>query len=215
MSHIAIYIVTYRRHDMLRRAIRSVLEQSYRNFRAIVVNDDPGDPAVAGIVREFNDSRLILHLPLEKRGAASNFNLMFEDPCASYVSLLEDDNWWQPDFVETMSTFLETHTEVDAACCNERVWRENSDGTWTDTGVNIWSEFGTRLHRFDISELCGSAKLCNSAMMYRRRCGISLKTPNDIPVDVTEHFRERLLSASIGLHSRPMVNYAETIKTAQ
>jgi glycosyltransferase involved in cell wall biosynthesis len=215
MSSHAVYIVTYRRHAMLKRAIRSVLDQSFRDFRAIVVNDDPTDPVVGEIVRDFNDPRLSLHQPLAKRGAAKNFNLMFDDPEARFVALLEDDNWWENDFLATMTALLEAHPDLDAACCNERVWRENPNGTWTDTGRTIWPAFDTRRHMFSLPDLCGSAKLCNSAMLYRRRPGVDLKTPDDIPVDVTEHFRERQFPAGMALHGRPLVNYAETLSTAR
>jgi Glycosyl transferase family 2 len=215
MSQLAVYIVTFRRHEMLKRAIRSVLAQTHTDFRVCVVNDDPSDPGVGEIVRGFADPRLSLYLPLTKRGAARNFNLMFEDAQADYVCLLEDDNWWEPDFLETMVALLSAHPEVDAACCNERLWRENEDGSWLDTGRNIWPAFEPHIHRFALSDLCGSAKLCNSAMLYRKKAAGSFKTPDDIPVDVTEHFRERMFPAGFALHARPMVNYAETITTAR
>ena len=39
---VAVYVVTFRRHQMLRRAIASVVAQTYANA-VKVVNDDPED----------------------------------------------------------------------------------------------------------------------------------------------------------------------------
>ena len=89
-----------------------------------------------------------------------------------------------------------------------------SDGSRTDTGQNIWADFGEAVHHFSLSGICGSAKLCNSAIVYRAIKPAPL-TPDDIPVDVTEHFREQMFAAGIALHSKPMVNYAVTLKTAR
>ncbi len=215
MALITVYIITYRRHAMLRRAIQSVLRQTLQDFRAIVVNDDPEDHGVVEIINAFADPRLSLYMPLERRGAATNFNLMFDDADAEYVALLEDDNWWESEFLETMQNLLNAYPQVDVACCNERLWQENIDHSWRDTGYNIWRDFGAGLYSFSLANICGSAMLRNSAALYRRRRGIDLRTPDDIPVDVTEHFRERLFPAGIALHSRPMANYAKTLTSAR
>jgi glycosyltransferase involved in cell wall biosynthesis len=41
MSSVTVIIVTWRRHEMLRRAIRSALDQTHRDLSILVVNDDP------------------------------------------------------------------------------------------------------------------------------------------------------------------------------
>ena len=215
MSHITVFIVTWRRHAMLKRALASVRSQSFTDFHAYIVNDDPDDAEVEAIVDALGDERFYLFQPVEKRGAGRNFNLMFGDVDAAYVALLEDDNWWEPTFLEEMVALMKSHQNCEAACSNERIWKESADGRWVDTGVDIWPNFGLRRHVFAIESLCGSAKLCNSAMLYRRSPAKDLRTPDDIPVDVTEHFRERLLTGDFMLSSLPLVNYAETLKTAR
>lgn len=215
MSSVTVIIVTWRRHEMLRRAIRSALDQTHRDLSILVVNDDPDDSHVAEIISDFDDALLDLFQPIQKRGAARNFNLMFDDRMQTpFVALLEDDNWWQPEFLAMMMSLLERHPEQKAGCANERIWRENPDGSWTDTGQDIWPNFGEAIHHFSLSGICGSAKLCDSAMMYRNPAYAPPLTPDDIPVDETEHFRERMFLDGMALHASPMVNYAETLKTA-
>jgi hypothetical protein len=184
-------------------------------LKVVVVNDDPDDDAVEALIAELSDDRLSLYRPMAKRGAAENFNLAFADKDAAYGSILEDDNWWDPTFVGEMVAALSKHPDAHIAIGNERIWEETPDGKWIDTGQLIWGRFDTRLHGFTAEEICGSAKLCNSAMLFRLPECRAFATPPSIPVDVTEHFRERLLVSQPVLLGRPLVNYAVTRTTAR
>jgi hypothetical protein len=212
---IAVYLVTFHRHWMLTRALASILAQTHTNLIVRVVNDDPDDRAVVNIVQGFGDPRARMFAPMARRGATRNFNLMFSEPEASHVSLLEDDNWWEPGFLESMLAALSANRDHFIVVGNERIWRELPGGDWQDTGQTIWPFRDVREHRYRVKEICGSAKLVNSAMLARLTGDADLRTPDTIPVDVTEHFRERLLSPSVLLVGEPLVNYVETLVTAR
>lgn len=213
MARLAVWVVTYRRPLLLQRALHSLLAQTVQDWKAYVVNDDPEDERVEDLIKTINDSRISLYTPLKKRGASASFNLAFNSSCCDYASLLEDDNWWEPEFLETMLERLSCHPEVDIAVSNERIWKETTTGDWLNTGRTIWPEGPDRLFTSDFDFACGSAKLCNSSMMIRRSGRPQFLTPDDIPVDVTEHFRERCVTQPILLVNNPLANYAETLKT--
>lgn len=206
-------VVTYRRANLLRRALASVRAQTHSNWHCRVVNDDPEDPEVQNVIDEVGDLRIGLFEPMVKRGASASFNLAFEAQDCDYASLLEDDNWWDPRFLEVMVRAMEMHPEVGAACGNERVWKEQSDGSWKDTGQVIWKESNDELYLTSFPAACGSAKICNSSLLVRRAGREAWLTPDDIPVDVTEHFRERMIPQPLLLVRETLVNYAETLKT--
>lgn len=212
---VVVYLVTFRRHAMLRRALLSVVRQTHRDLRVRVVNDDPNDCAVQDIIEDVADDRVSLFEPLEKRGATINFNLMFSDGDADFVSLLEDDNWWEPGFLETMLAIFQSHPQAEICVGNERIWKEQVDGTWTDTGVTVWQHRNLHIHEHKLADLCGSSLLCNSAMLVRNVEASRFRTPDTIPVDVTEHFRERLFNGEFLLNGAVLVNYAETLSTAR
>ena len=200
---------------MLRRAIRSVLDQTYSNLVVRVVNDDPADLMVANILKEFDDPRVDLFLPVQKRGATRNFNLVFKETEAAYVSLLEDDNWWESTFIFDMLHILREHPKDTIVVGNETIWQEQLDGSWLNTERTIWEFRGLRSYEYELEAICGHAKLCNSSMLVRIEPRQNFLTPDNIPVDVTEHFRERLLPTKILLNGNPLVNYAETLQTAR
>jgi hypothetical protein len=117
--------------------------------------------------------------------------------------------------LEAMYQALLKYPQARAAICNELIWKEMNDGTWLNTGRTIWNHDGICLHDYSLEQIAGSAKVCNSSTLLKTDASLNFETPNTIPVDVTEHFRERLLDGPAVLLGRPLVNYAETIKTAR
>jgi Glycosyl transferase family 2 len=210
---VAIYVVTYRRPHLLRRALGSLLTQTFGDWVAHVINDDPSDERVHSLIRDLDDPRISLFEPGKRRGGAANFNLAFQERACEFGSILEDDNWWEPGFLESMLAALRSQLEIEIACGNERIYREQPDGQWTDTGSIIWPDCQDAFYSTDIETACGSAKLCNSALLFRTRRSHAWRTPDDLPIDVTEHFRERVLPQPIRLVGAPLVNYGETMVT--
>jgi hypothetical protein len=211
---VAIYVITYRRPRLLERALRSLIEQTEARWICRVVNDDPCDGRVSRIIEDTGDSRIELFRPTEHRGGAANFNLAFRENECRFASILEDDNWWEPTFLAEMLNALRLNPGVELAVGNEKVWREQTDGQWIGTGATVWVETeGTSEWTSPFEFACGSAKLCNSSMLFRTANSGSWQTPDDIPVDVTEHFRERCVPQPILLVHKPLVNYAETLAT--
>jgi glycosyltransferase involved in cell wall biosynthesis len=180
-----------------------------------IINDDPDDIDVLETVAQANDQRVSLFTPVRNRGATANFNIAFSDRTAPFVSVLEDDNWWEPGFLEVMYQTLLQYPEARAAICNELIWKEMNDGSWLNTGRTIWNHDGVRLHDYSLEQIAGSARVCNSSTLLKTDTTLDFETPSTIPVDVTEHFRERLFDRPVVLFGRPLVNYAETIKTAR
>jgi hypothetical protein len=109
---------------------------------------------------------------------------------------------------------LRQSKEAQVAVANEKVWIERADGTWEDTGRTIWPKrHGLSLFRWHIEDKLGSATICNSSMLWRTANAHEWKTPDTIPIDVTEHFRERVLPHPVLLIHEPLVNYAVTLHT--
>jgi glycosyltransferase involved in cell wall biosynthesis len=212
---VAVYLVTHRRHALLKRALASVLAQSHRDLMVRVVNDDPSDREVERIIASAEDNRAALFQPCIRRGPTRNFNLMFSEREARYVSLLEDDNWWEPNYVAHMLSVLEANGDDFFVLSNERIWKEMPDASWNDTERCVWPFSDVRRHRLTINEVAGSARLCNSGMFFRLDGNRRLTTPDTIPPDVSEHFRERMLPRELLLSGAPLVNFALTRQTVR
>jgi hypothetical protein len=213
---IRVYVVTYRRPKLLERALRSLIAQTHVGWIAEVLNDDPTDPRVSELIARLADRRIQLSQPSEHRGGTGNFNYAFRTVAESFSSILEDDNWWEPGFLATMLSALVRHPNVAIACGNERIWIEKNDGSWVESGRNVWAvNEGESLLQWNALDKCGGAKLCNSSLLFRTAGADKWQTPAGIPIDVTEHFRERVAPHPILLVHKPLVNYAQTLMTSR
>jgi hypothetical protein len=214
MALVRIHVVTYRRPQLLMRALNSLVRQSERSWVAEVLNDDPEDERVRTVIDEIGDARIVLSDPCIKRGGTGNFNYAFRPLAEPFASILEDDNWWDPEFLASLCDALDQHPEAQLAVGNERIWFERNDGSWEDSRRTIWPETqGLSLMPWRIEDKLGSAKLCNSSMLWRTTNAAEWRTPDTIPLDVTEHFRERAVPHPLLLVHAPLVNYSVTVKS--
>jgi glycosyltransferase involved in cell wall biosynthesis len=95
-------IPTYRRPESLPAAVRSVLAQTIRDQRVIVVDDGGG-----GLPQLPDDPRLVV-VSLARNtavlGVVRNVGIRLAD--SEFVAFLDDDNEWEPEHLETALTAL-------------------------------------------------------------------------------------------------------------
>lgn len=145
MSLCEVRIPTYKRPDLLRRALSSLVEQSYPNWQAIVLDDSP-DKEALNVIRSFEDDR-ILYKPNEKNlGVLKNIDYAFFSKGylgGTYAFVLEDDNYLFPDFITENIRSLENN-KVGIILRNQEV-RLEKHGNSTPTGETtrgLWFEQG-------------------------------------------------------------------------
>lgn len=99
---VSVIIPTYRRSDMLDRAIKSVLNQSYKNIELLLVNDNvPGDEYSQALIERVkayaDDNRFRLVLQEKHINGAVARNVGIKQAQGEYIAFLDDDDWWEPD----------------------------------------------------------------------------------------------------------------------
>ena len=106
-------IPTYRRPKLLRRAINSVLNQTYPNFQICVYDNASGDET-AKVVAEFakKDPRVKYHCHPETIGGLKNWNYGMEHLNTPFFSFLSDDDILLPEFYQTAMEGFQKHPEA-------------------------------------------------------------------------------------------------------
>lgn len=117
---IEIFLTVYDRDQYLSCAIESVLSQTRRTLKLAVL-DDGGRPAVARIVSRYTDPRLrhIKH-NARKGVSASLFDAIRATDCP-YFAIINDDDFWHPQFLEVLLGGLETHSHAALAFCSHYI----------------------------------------------------------------------------------------------
>jgi len=98
---VSIVITTYNRPRFLERAIRSVLEQSYRNFDLHVVDDGSSDETLSVIGSMLANHGKMHHWRHdERKGLAATRNTGVAHSSGKYIAFLDDDDEWKPECLE-------------------------------------------------------------------------------------------------------------------
>jgi len=106
---VSIIIPTYKRsYNVLIKAIRSVLNQTYTNIEIIIVNDNPKMQQYRNEIRtkidKINDNRLVYIEHEKNQGACAARNTGIKHSQGKYVAFLDDDDEWMVNKVELQLT---------------------------------------------------------------------------------------------------------------
>ncbi len=114
---VSIIVPTYNRAQLLPRAIRSVLRQTYANFELLIVDDGSTDETAAVVARAFSDPRITYwRLPNNSGvGAARNHGL--EQARGRFIALLDSDDEWHPEKLELQVQALESAPDPTHSAC--------------------------------------------------------------------------------------------------
>src|ERR1700690_1459570 len=196
MASIRVYLLTCRRPHLLRRALQGLLDQTCADWVCELHNDAPEDEAPERILSELapNDGRFPYHRHDPTWGAVESFNHFFRGRTEPYASLLEDDNWWEPELLATLLSAISPHPEVSLAWANMRVWREEQDGSWSDTGGTVWP-VGTapRCFKWPVILQAFDGLHSHGAMLFRGSGSARGTVPSSTPLAIIEPVRERSL----------------------
>jgi glycosyltransferase involved in cell wall biosynthesis len=218
MPRCRIYLFTYNRHDLLPRALNGLINQTFGDWTCELHNDMPGDDFPETCVQRLGDARIEVINHVENVGVVGSFNLAFGPCTEDFVSILEDDNWWEPDFLEKMIQLMDRNPGVQVAWANMRLHQELEDGSWKNLQQTIWptdqSSSITEFY-FPVAQQACVPLHSNGAMMIRNIDLQLLQTPDNLRADFMEHVRERAFRQPLVLVNEPLANFAITRKSAR
>lgn len=144
MSHsplVTTFITTYRRPQLLKRALDSILAQTYPHFQVIVYDNASGDETEE-IVRNYmtKDSRVMYHCHQENIGMMNNYAYAFSKINTPYFSFLSDDDYLLPSFYETALQGFQIHPDIAYVACDAIV--VNEKGEYKFHGLANWQKKG-------------------------------------------------------------------------
>ncbi len=137
---VTIGIPAYNRPAGLGRAIRSELEQDYREVEVLVSDDASPDPAVERTALKLADADPRLRYVRQPRnlGHAGNYQWVLQAARGQYFMWLADDDWIDPDYVGYCLAALVTSDDTILVCGSGRYYM-NEAHTIDERPINLSS----------------------------------------------------------------------------
>lgn len=119
----SVIIPLYNKEKYIEKTIQSVLDQNFRDFEIVVVNDGSTDNS-AVIVARMHDPRIRL-ITKENAGVAAARNTGIRSAEGKYICFLDADDLWEKDFLETVYSLFREFPTADMACPTYQVAYKN------------------------------------------------------------------------------------------
>ena len=104
---VSVIIPTYNRANLVDKAIKSVLSQTYQDFEIIVIDDGSTDNTEE-IIRGFKDKRVKYIKKYKKnRGISATRNIGIKVARGKYIASLDSDDEWLPDKLDKQIKILQ------------------------------------------------------------------------------------------------------------
>ncbi|MFZ5975654.1 MAG: glycosyltransferase [Bacillota bacterium] len=101
--------------EYLRRAIESVLGQTYKNIEFIIV-DDASTGSDVEIIKSYNDNRMVLLQNESNRHISFSLNRGFGAARGEYVARMDSDDICLPRRLEKQVRFMQRRNDIDVLC---------------------------------------------------------------------------------------------------
>ena len=150
---VSIIMPTYNRAGLITTAIKSVVEQTHKNWELLIV-DDGSDDETAMVVSNFTGDERIKYIKKEHGGVCRARNAGLNLAQGERVAFLDSDNSWDSEFLALLLAAIETNT-IDIVYCGLKLRQKG----WT---------VGYRGEEFNYAECLKSNYVDMNALMFKR-----------------------------------------------
>lgn len=138
---VTIAMTVYNGERTLALAIRSILAQTFRDWRLVLIDDGSTD-ATLEVARRFSDPRIQVISDGQRRGISRRLNQIVASSESEYLARMDADDISYPWRLERQANYLKAYDEVALA------------GTWLVVFRGAGDVFGRRCHPEMHSEIC-------------------------------------------------------------
>jgi glycosyltransferase involved in cell wall biosynthesis len=155
---VSVILPVYNAEKTIRRAVESILSQTYTGFELIIINDGSAD-LTQGILDSFDDERMRVFRQ-ENRGLVASLNRGIKESVGEYIARMDADDFAMPERLEKQVEFMKNHPTVGVL--GTAVKTVYSDGT---ERVRL-RPMDTGSIKKNIVRIC---PFCHSSVMIRKK----------------------------------------------
>jgi glycosyltransferase involved in cell wall biosynthesis len=111
MSRFSVIIPLYNKENFIANTLQSVLDQSFSDFKVIIVSDCGTDKSL-DIVKTYTDPRINIIEHIENKGLSASRNTGIKNSTAEYIAFLDADDLWKPSFLEKIDILINQYPDA-------------------------------------------------------------------------------------------------------
>lgn len=132
---VSIVMPSYNTGQYIADSIKSIQNQTYKNWELIIVDDCSTDNSLE-VIRSFSEPRIRLLQNKKNSGAAISRNYALREAKGKWIAFLDSDDTWAPEKLEKQIQFMEKNnysfTFTDYRICLNGEWMP-----YVNTGPNV------------------------------------------------------------------------------
>ena len=160
MPRISVIMPVYNAEKFIEKTLESILNQTYRDFEIILINDYSTDKSM-DIVHKMNNSKIRILENEQNMGIAYSRNIGLDEASGEYIALMDDDDLAPLDRFQKQVDFLDKNQDIDVVGGRYCVIDEN------DTVIRKLSE-PLRNPQYIKASLMFYDPIGNGSTMFRR-----------------------------------------------
>ncbi len=168
---ISIIIPTYNRSMLLSKTIGSILNQSYRKFEILVIDDGSTDNT-SEVIRNINDSRLLYFKINRTKDIAMVRNFGLSMANSDVISFCDDDDLWDHKKLEKQVMHISDYNII----CTGVTLIDSEDRKIENNSYKCSGQ----LQVFEIEDLLVGNFIITSSVLFRRLKNETFKEYNSI-----------------------------------
>lgn len=106
----SVILPCYNAEKYVAKAVRSILEQSFKNIELIIIDDCSSDTTIS-IIQSIKDSRIRFIQKEKNTGYTDSLNLGIQIARGTYIARMDADDISLPDRIAKQVAYMETHPE--------------------------------------------------------------------------------------------------------
>lgn len=117
---VSVVITTRNRNELLDRAVKSVLSQSYSPLELIIVDDGSTDGTreYCCALQKINPNVQYVCVPEDESGNSNHArNIGIDSANGEWIAFLDDDDAWMPEKIRKQMEFIQNNSGVQAVSC--------------------------------------------------------------------------------------------------
>lgn len=117
MFTVSVIVPNYNHAPYLRQRLDSIFNQTFQDFEVIILDDCSTDNSKE-IIEEYRNRSQVSHIVYNELNSGSPFKQWakgFDLAKGEYIWIAESDDWAEPNFLETLVSFLDSNNEIALA----------------------------------------------------------------------------------------------------